>query len=70
MDSLITSYSFEHEIHFNGFSNGGAPWQNHCVVFTIEDSLIKEFKKEVRTIKNRYSQDSFAVLIGKTKFIE
>lgn len=52
-------------MHFSGGSANNEPYQNYC--FIIECSAFPE--DSIKTIRERYKQDSVAVTFGKTKFI-
>jgi hypothetical protein len=57
-----------HKIHFYGFSPGGSPWQNACWVFVTGRDDVYPFKQELAKIREKYRQDSVAVLVGTTEF--
>lgn len=59
------------KVHFQGLSVGSAPWQNACWVIDIPPRrALLIFKDELRTIATRYRQDSIAIVVGETEFVE
>lgn len=58
------------QIHFSGFSPGGEPWQNFCIVAQIDidpgEDLLRGYLSE---LVEKYKQDSIALMIGETKFV-
>lgn len=66
---------FQARIHFFGHSAPQAPWQNCCAVFDDpleRDELVSQALLEVTfaDLAWRYDQDSIALTIGSTQFIE
>ena len=57
------------EKHFCGGSGTITPWQNFCWVIAIEESNVPVLHNRLRDIRERYRQDSVAVLSGDTQFI-
>jgi len=59
------------EIHFSGGSSNWEPWQNYCMIFTlISEDKLSLFIKILTDIKNEFNQDSVALTIGNTQFLE
>jgi hypothetical protein len=57
------------EKHFCGGSGTINPWQNFCWVIEIEESNIQPLVNRIRVIREKYRQDSVAVLSGDTQFV-
>jgi hypothetical protein len=60
----------EHEIHFSGGAESSAPWQNYCWVVNIKDDAMDGMFERLQGLRMRYNQDSIAVTIGDTQFME
>ena len=56
-------------IHFFGGSSTYAPWQNVCIVAAMSLPLIAIVSMQLHSIRQRYRQDSIAVLSGDCEFI-
>ena len=56
-----------HDVHFNGFSLGDAPWQNHCVVATCND--LNRLSLNLEQLCVKHGQDSIALIVGDTVFV-
>jgi hypothetical protein len=55
--------------HFGGGSGTHQPWQNYCWVIEIEETNIPVLGNRLRAIREKYRQDSVAVLCGQTEFV-
>lgn len=64
------------QLHFHGCSVGSAPWQNVCWVFDApkdligEPAIVVELRPELARLAAKYRQDSIALTVGKTEFVE
>ncbi|MBK8113295.1 MAG: hypothetical protein IPK44_01600 [Candidatus Accumulibacter sp.] len=56
-------------VHFRGTSEGTAPWQNACLVVSVEDGNVQKLLAEVAIIRETYLQDSVAALVGNVEMI-
>lgn len=56
-------------VHFMGYSNPAAKWQNACWVFTITEEREPELKAVLRKLRDKWGQDSIAYVVGKTEFL-
>lgn len=65
VDELILQWSYR--IHFAGFSNPSASWQNVCWVFMIADP--NRIKTSLMEIGHKYYQDAIAWTEGETEMI-
>jgi hypothetical protein len=59
----------KNEMHFCGTSEGSMPWKNMCIVLTIEYGNYGRLKFDLNELRNRYNQDSIAIIEGETEFI-
>lgn len=57
------------QIHFWGASVNYEPWQNLCCVCEMYDNAVHTFKVRLASLREKYQQDSAAVLIGETEFV-
>ena len=57
------------EMHFSGGSDYDAPWQNACFVGEIDEEKVDELRKELKTIRASYGQESVAMICGETEFV-
>ena len=57
------------EIHFSGGSPTNTPWQNYCILFSIEDDKVVWIKDNLIELRKKYNQDSIAWIEGDTKLI-
>lgn len=57
------------ELHFAGFSNPVAPWQNAAYVFNATEEMTAHLKDRIKKISLKYSQDSIAWLEGEIEFV-
>ena len=55
--------------HFRGHSNPESIYQNHAIVFTIDDSKIEVLKNSLRELKDIFKQDSIALVLGDSEFV-
>jgi hypothetical protein len=69
IENLLTIYHAQR--YFTGGSDCKEAWQNYCWCFDLEGSefLIKAFKEQLRRCRERYLQDSVAILQGTSEFI-
>jgi len=72
------------EVHFSGSSPSNAMWQNFCMVAVVDEVYIRAglgwesfreyidyaIKPTLAVLCQRYKQDSIALTIGETVFIE
>jgi len=65
--SSMNSYCVD--IHFNGCSDGSHPWQNMCIVGEVPAGNVGGLKDQLRSIRERWHQDSVAILVGDSEFI-
>jgi hypothetical protein len=56
------------EVHFSGGSAAIAPWQNYCWVVGM--SSADDLRRRLANMAKTYNQDSIALTIGDTEFIE
>lgn len=57
------------DIHFLGFSGGGAPWQHAAWVFTIGGQDAQPLKAEIILLRQAFKQDSVAWTEGETQLV-
>ena len=57
-------------IHFAGGSSAECLWQNFCIVGEITPALLPNLREEISSLCDMYGQDSIALTIGTTEFIE
>lgn len=57
-------------IHFHGTSVGSAPWQNACWVVELKPFEVKALRQELSRAAFGYHQDSIALVVGMTQFVE
>ncbi len=55
--------------HFFGTPPNYAPQQNACWVIEIEDQHIESLKRSVTDVRERFKQESAAMLFGHTEFV-
>lgn len=59
------------EVHFSGVSFGGAPWQNACWVFVVDDGASLDALRMVFGVAaSWHRQDSIAIVVGETEFVK
>lgn len=68
-DDINTYVKHYGHIHFYGGSRFDAPWQNACWVAEIDEDEIEELKLNITNVRERYNQDSVAVMVGGVEFI-
>lgn len=56
-------------IHFASACNGDAPWQNYCIVIQTDEDVLFWLKRELIHLRNKYNQDSIALVSGITEFL-
>lgn len=56
-------------VHFEGYSNPTASWQNACWVFEIDDDDADHLRVELIGVAKRYRQDCIALTFGVTTMI-
>lgn len=61
--------SLEYPIHFHGYSQGDAPWQNACWVVEANDGFYV-LVEHLQMVAWAYRQDSIAVVEGDTTFVK
>jgi hypothetical protein len=60
-DTRLAIRGWAREVHFDGGSDGDAPWQNHCWAAEFTSSKIEALLRgELRVLAQRYRQDSIA----------
>lgn len=57
-------------VHFTGFSPSDAVWQNACIVAEIDRAVIDGLTKRLAVLATHYRQDSIALTVGETEFVE
>jgi hypothetical protein len=55
-----------HQVHFFGWSEPSATWQNVCCVAEIEESRIRSLQDVLRNVANAWKQDCIAFTLGET----
>lgn len=59
------------QMHFSGFARPDAPWQNACWVACVESiAEVATLKQLMRARVKQFDQESIAVTIGETDFVE
>ena len=56
-------------VQFSGPSVGAAPWQNACWVVVL-DTPLDRLRKWLVVLAQRWRQDSIAIVVGETEFVE
>jgi len=56
--------------HFLGYSQPNEWWQNACAVINVRVHDISELRHKLALIATAYKQDSIALTIGRTEFVE
>lgn len=58
-------------VHFAGHAPGESPYQNFCIVaeFNAMQSVQAHVRDELSKLRDRFRQDSIAVLVGATHII-
>lgn len=56
------------DVHFSGHSSPLVPWQNAC--FVVELESVDDLRSKLRKLAGKYGQDSIALTIGETEFVE
>ena len=67
LDALVNSWS--QDLWFFGAPSNWMLWQNACWVLDIMDEDMAMFSMELKLIRERYRQDSLALVDGTTKFV-
>jgi hypothetical protein len=68
MQMMLNSNGFA--IHFTGFSESRAAWQNASWVVSITDTAwASRLRYELGLLARKYRQDSIALLVGETEFV-
>jgi len=62
-------HTYAHCVHFDGAANLDAPQQNACWVADLDDSNRDPLRDSLRTLRQRYRQDSIAFTLGSTEFL-
>jgi len=58
------------QLHFSGGSSPEKKWQNYCFVFEYDDRKHRELNDVLSFLCERYGQDSIALTIGETRFVQ
>jgi hypothetical protein len=58
------------DIYFKGSSPSESQFQNHCIVFSMEEQFMDIIKRRIAILANYYHQDTIAILIGESKLIK
>lgn len=69
IEDLYTAAVEMGQIHFFGFSDPTAPWQNCCVVVEIPVPLEIRLRATLSRMARDYRQDSIALTVGTTHFV-
>ncbi len=56
-------------VFFAGGASWDSPWQNACWVAEVELKDKAAFLERIRELRQKYRQDSVAVVFGKTEFV-
>ncbi len=56
-------------LHFSGGSAWADKYQNACWVSDIEDSQLVELEAGITSLREKFRQDSVAVIVGSTQFV-
>lgn len=57
------------KVHFTGYSPSSSPFQNACWVVD-GDGIVEHIKHRLVPLVKRYRQDSIALTVGHTEFVE
>lgn len=68
-NTLYWIKKFCSNIYFSGGSNNELPWQNYCVVFSVEENKVVWIKDNLIELRKKYNQDSIAWIDGNTQFV-
>ena len=63
-------HNFNHSVHFTGGSSPENPWQNYCVVATVDEGSIPHLKSTLHGLAVHFNQNSIALTMGPTMFVE
>jgi hypothetical protein len=73
-DLIVARWHFP--VYFHGLSVGSAPWQNACWILDARDLFgepagmaVDILRKELSILAKKYKQDTIALLLGNTEFI-
>lgn len=73
-NAIKTAFGRKPEVHFTGGSAADKPWQNYCWVFDIPAKDLVASLQVARGVLARiaaeFNQDSIAMTVGKTEFVE
>lgn len=58
------------KLHFNGHSAPSAMWQNACWVVVMDEDALPEMRLDLAQMARVYGQDSIALTVGVTEFVE
>lgn len=58
------------QVHFSGGAECSKPWQNYCWVVNVENDVMAGMFEILQVTRRKYKQDSIAVTIGDTQFME
>lgn len=56
-------------VHFSGFSDPRAPWQNACWVFEMASTIEADLTVALSKLANDFKQDSIALITGNSYLI-
>jgi len=65
VDGALSNY----DIHFRGGSPFDCEWQNACWVVALHEDFCDNVRMYLLDIRERYNQDSIAVVFGDVEFI-
>jgi len=68
VSNLVENYAVE--IHFSGASLPASPWQNACWIMDARRSDRGSIGEDLKAIAAEFNQESIAVMIGNTEFLE
>ena len=61
---------YQYAVHFSGGPSTSAYWQNYCWVLVVRDEDMVKFFERLQVLRKCFKQDSIAVTIGDTQFME
>ena len=66
-DAIVREHAAK--VHFTGFSESSARWQNACWVFEMSPNDHQVLRKDLAYLAERYGQDTIALLLGETELV-
>jgi len=60
-------FNIAHKVHFRGFADGDAPWQNACWVIEVHPDYLRILFQEVGRVGRSFHQDAIAIAVGETR---